>query len=556
MTKREQDDSHHDSLRCAVDDLVRRLPHHALRTVIDEIDHTTSPTDGRARALRGALVEHFNRLRPMKARRLFTSLFEPLLVDDAILYRAHHWVPGLVQRADIGGLWCALEHFAFPKLAAQVQHGLDVLSRDALLDTVLAGPDALMMRTAMAREASAFLGALPENRKLADSFLIYANREAFKAACHRSPHLQAKAPMTLDVLDFLRDLLRESETLIPMIVRMLDEVPDEIATGEDKEAEVDRVAALLVGHARELRSLFPDKPPLDPILWLSPLSALNIKRRHDVVQRFLREYAGPSSFDQHPMHQAVFAHFSGCIGTLADISDAAAGQAQADVDESLAMPRPVRDLFDDALRRLDIGLRTMSSSGLMSNRTIGPKVRPMLIDVTGVLTERLIPLCLSRTLEAFNARNYPEPDQDDIVWTLQRIWEWSATLGKVGYANTNTNLLRAKLREEGQKAFLAAIRPEPEDIPEKRLDHIVRINQLLSAIGENIGPWISLMSQGLQNMIRQELEFPTKTSPEVDDVIDRYIATVRSELGRSRHWQSVELVSLLKLYEERRGCPA
>lgn len=553
MGKRDHDDSDKATLRDAVDELVRRVPHRALRTVINEIDHTTSPTDSRAHTLRVALVDQFNRLRPMKARRLFTSLFEPLLIDDAVLYRAHHAVPGLVQRADIGGLWCALEHFAFSKLAADVQHRLDILSRDALLDEVLTGPDALMMRAAMGREASAYLAALPENRKVADAFLILANREAFKAACHRSPHLQTKAPITLETLAFLRGVLQESNALLPMIVRMLDEVPDEIATGDEKEAEVDRIAALLAGHGRELRSLFPERLPLDPLQWLSPLSALNIKRRHDVVQRFLREYAGPTSFDHHPMHQAVFAHFTGCAGTLIDITNAAVGQAQATGDDSLAMPRPVRDLLDDAIQRLEAALRTLSSTGLMSNRTIGPKVRPVLADVTGALTGRLMPLCLSRTIEALNARNYPEPDQDDIVWTLQRIWAWSATLGKAGYANTNTNELRSRLRDEGQKAFIAAIKPEPEDIPEKRLDHIVRINQLLGAVSENIGPWISLMSQGLQTMIRQELEFPTKASPEVDDVIDRYIATVRNELGRSRHWQSADLVSLLKLYEERRG---
>jgi hypothetical protein len=551
MSKREHDGEDGDPLRSAVDELIRKVPHRALRTVIDEIELAAVPGDRRANTLRIAFVEHFNRLRPMKARRLFTSLFEPLLIDDPVLYRSHRPVPGLVQRVDVGGLWAGLERFAFPKLAAEVQATLDALSRHDVLDDVLAGSEALAMRAAMCREAAGFLAGLPRNNKLADSFLVAANRAALAAARERSPHLTAKTPIDLGTLEFFRSVLEESDALLPALVRMLAEIPAESPEGDAKESALDTQAALLVSHGREMRGLCPQRSPLEPVLWISPLCALNLKRRHDVVQRYLREFAAPTSQDAHPLHLAVFAHFTGCVGTLIDLTHAVSGVAEANGGESLAMPRPVRDLLDQAINRLDVTMRTLSASGLMSNRIIGPRIRPMLTDLTGALVERMMPLCLERAIQAFTARNYPEPDHEDIVWLLDRIWAWSATLGRVGYATPEAQRLRQRLREVGQEAFLSAIRPEPEDIPEKRLTHVVRINQLLAAIGESVGPWISPVSQGLQKMIRQELEFGSERAPEVSDVIARYIAAVRSELGRSRNWQSTELVGLLKLYEER-----
>jgi len=108
------------------------------------------------------------------------------------------------------------------------------------------------------------------------------------------------------------------------------------------------------------------------------------------------------------------------------------------------------------------------------------------------------------------------------------------------------------VREEAREAFLSAIKIEPEDIPERRIDHVVRINQLLRAVGDNIGPWISPVSRGLQEMIRMVLEIPRLRTPEVEFVVEHYFTAVRAELGRSRHWQSRELVDLMTLYEEPR----
>jgi len=548
MTKSDQGDG--ERLRAMVDDIVRKVPRHAARTVIDEIENKAQPGDHRADALRGALVDHFNRLRPMKARRLFTSLFEPLLIDDPILFRARAPVPGLAQRADIGGLWAALERMVFPATAKRVQARLDEMSRVILLDHALETEEAREMREAMRIEAASYLRKLGRDRKARDEFLAVANAEALEEAKHKSPHLTGKAPIDGDALAFLESILWDNAYLNPLIQHMAAELSDKPPIGEDREAAVDREAAALAGYEREIRGRFPDRDVNDPVLFLPALIALNNRRRHDVTRRFLREYAAASSFDGQPLHQAVFGHFTAAASTLADVARAALGQDRVAVEISL--PRATRELLDNAVRRLEGTMTVMSAGGLMGNRVIGPKVRPTLADVAAVFTGLVLPLCEERMIAALNSRNIPEADHDDVVWLMGLVWSWGALLGRAGYAGTETRALKSRVRDEAREAFLAAIKIEPEDIPERRIDHVVRINQLLRAVGDNIGPWISPVSRGLQEMIRMVLEIPRLRTPEVEFVVEHYFAAVRAELGRSRNWQSRELVELMALYEKSR----
>ncbi|HYG91705.1 MAG TPA: hypothetical protein VD978_36270 [Azospirillum sp.] len=541
-------------LRKQVDELVNRVPKHALRAVIDEVECTGTQNSERAQTLRGALVEQFNKLRPLKARRLFTSLFEPLLVDDPILYRTHDPIPGLIQRVDMGGLWHALSRFAFPDLAMRVQERLDTMSRNELLDRVLASPDAMVLRALMRDEAVRYLSQVLRTRRTAEEFLIAANREALRDARQRSPHLIYKAPIDLAQLAFVHAVLEENEAVLPLMERMRQDLCDAAPPGDAAPAELDGQTAIVLGFMRELRGACPNRGFEDPVVWLPPLLALNIKRRYDVVLRYMREYGGPAVSDNHPLHQALFGHFSACCAAMTDMIRTVFGDVAMADGQPLSLSRPVRETLNEARRRFEPSLNALNASGLMGTRLIGPRVRSLLGEVTRLLTSTVLPVVVDRTHAAAAARNAPAPDHDDLVWLLEFITAWGTTLGTVGYASPEIHTAKTRIVDDAGLAFIQATKAEEDDeaLP-ARMQHIVRINQLLGAIGSDVTPWVSAMSQGLQRVVRHYLEDGSEITLEVQFVIDRLIAAIRNELGRSRHWQSADLVGLLRLYEARVG---
>lgn len=538
-----------DELQRQMDALASRVPRHAIRAVIDEIDRSGAPPGSRAAAMRDALIEQFNRLRPLKARRLFTGLFEPLLVDDPVLYRARETIPGLVQRVDIGGVWGALARLAFPKLAMDVQARLDEMSRDAVLDRVLNSPEALVMRTVMAGEAARFFASLPANRKAVEEFLAIANREAMADARRRTASLTFKAPIDLSLLYFLQAVLEDGHRLLPLLTRLRGDLAERPASSNARDAEVDGQAALLVGYGRELRTLCPGRSAEHPVVWCGPLMALNIARRYDVVQRFLREHAGPGMGDRHPVHEALFGHFSACCVTLVELVRSIFADAVVDEAAELSLARSLRPTLEETLTRFDRSLNALVQSGLLASKSVGPRVRPLLAAVAQTLTGTVLPVIEDRVARVAALREEPEGDQADLLWLVDFVWMWSASLAAVGYAGPEVNALKGRILEACHAAYLQAVRFHPEDDPADRMEHVLRINRLLTAVGESVAPWLSAVSQGMQRIVRHYLDEPDPPSEEARFIIGRFAGALRSELTRTRNWQSADLVALLRDYE-------
>ncbi len=175
----------------------------------------------------------------------------------------------------------------------------------------------------------------------------------------------------------------------------------------------------------------------------------------------------------------------------------------------------------------------------------------MLAEVSRVLTAVAMPAAAERAQAAMNARGGPAPDHGDVVWLLEFVVRWGAILNGVGYANPELQALRTRLLDDGHTAFLQATKVfDEEDVP-RRMDHLLRIDRLLAAVGEGIGPWISPLSQGLHRVVEHHLDVVESIAPGPQAVIDAFIEAVRKELGRSRHWRSAELVAILELYESR-----
>lgn len=551
------------AFRRQMDEVVARIPMHAIRSVLDAVEGAPSPNGERARHLRDALVDHFNRLRPMKARRLFTSLFEPFLVDDPILYRSPESVPALIQRVDMGGIWTALTRYAFPGLAAEVQSRLDAMAREAMLDAVLASPDAMVMRELMRKEALDFLYTMVGDRKLTDRFLALANEEAHHDARLRTQYLGRKAPIDSDLLGFVRALLEHNEVLVPLTERMRRDI-DEMRMGDmqgagdprstaPNPAEVDCQSALMVGFVRRVRDLgLPFRDQSQVLAWFAPLYGLNVKRRYDVFLRHVREHGGPAVRESHPLLRALLCHFNAACTTIREVVDGMFGDMDIQDGGVLSAPAPTRALLHEAVERFDRALTALSGTGFLASRSTGPALRAELAAVSRELTGTVMPALAARLQAAMNARHAPVPDHEDIVWLLELVWRWGRYLGNAGYANPELKSLRLYAVETGRLAFIQAMKAEPQEKPAHRMAHMLRIRRLMAAMGETVDGWISPVSQGLHRVVFRYLEDVEKIADDEWAVIDAFVASVRSELSRSRNWQSADFVDILRLHEGRR----
>ncbi len=540
------------AFRRQMDEVVARIPMHAIRSVLDAVDGASSPNGERARHLREALVDHFNRLRPMKARRLFTSLFEPFLVDDHILYRAPEAVPALVQRVDMGGIWAALVQYAFPGLAAEVQNHLDDLSRDAMLDAVMVSPQAMAMRETMRREALDYLVRLTADRKACDRFLALANDEALQDARLRTQYLNRKSAIDSDLLGFVRALLEHNALLVPLTERMRRDIEAMQTNGEEQAAEVDCQSALMVGFVRRVRDLgVPFRDQTQILAWFAPLYGLNVKRRYDVFLRHIREHGGPTVRESHPLLRALLAHFNAASITLREVVDGMFGDVDIRDGGVLSVNTATRELLANAVERFDRSLTALSACGFLASRSSGPAIRAQLADVSRCLTGTVMSALAARLQAAMTSRHNPVADHEDVVWLLELVWRWGRYLGAAGYANPELKSLRMFAVESGRIAFIQAMKAEEHEKPTHRMAHLLRIRRLMKAMGESVDPWISPVSQGLHRVVHVYLaDIPTINEDEWA-VIDAFVASIRAELSRSRHWQSADFVAILRLHETR-----
>lgn len=211
-----------------------------------------------------------------------------------------------------------------------------------------------------------------------------------------------------------------------------------------------------------------------------------------------------------------------------------------------------RELLDMAVERLDRSLNALTGTGFLANRSTGPAIRAQLAEVSRCLTATVMPALASRMQAAMTARHTPVPDQEDIVWLLELVWRWGRYLGNTGYASPDLKSLRLYAVETGRVAFLQAMKAEEHEKPAHRMAHLLRIRRLMRAMGESVDAWISPVSQGLHRVVHAYLDQAATIAEDEWAIIDAFVASIRAELTRSRHWQSADLVAVMRLHEARR----
>ena len=515
------DDLSGEAFRRRMDEVVSHIPPQALRSVLDAVEDAVeegiSPYGKRTRHLRDALVHHFNRLRPMKARRLFTGLFEPFLVDDPILYRAPDTLPAVIQRADMGGIWTALSHSAFPALAVAVQDKLEAMARETMLDAVLASPQAAELREAMRREALDFLVRLAADRPAADRFLALANEEALQDARLRTQHLGRKAPIDGALLGFIRTVLEHPALPAP-----------------------------IAGGARPSQdTALPHRDQTQLLTRLGPLYELNVKRCYDrfpqhwraagdraTADRPVLESSVPESSvldESHPLLRSLLGHFHAAAYTIRDVVEGLFGDVDLRGSDLLSLDRATRDLLAEAVDRLDRSLAVLTANGFLAAPSIGPAVRAQLAETGRSLTAGVLPVLAPRLRAAIQARPAPAPDHADVLWMVEWMGRWEHGLARAGGGVPGLAALRRDAIEKGRAAFHPTALAEDQGKPAHRMAHLLRIRRLMQAVGEAADDWIGPANPGLHRLVHAYLDQVPIIAEEEWAVIDAFVAAIRTE---------------------------
>jgi len=530
--------------------LIARLPGSAVRTLMDELDQRPPPTR-RARAVRRAFLDNLNRRRPHRAQRLFMSLLEPLLIHDPLLFRAGAAVPGAFQRVDVAAVWKVLSTHVFPDLAGEVQARLDEMAEDQRIERVLLSAEALAMRARMRQAAVDYLGSCLRDRARLEPVLDRINGIALRDARVAVPGLREKPGLDAAFLRSFVHLLQRAEAMAGAIGPLTAAFPD--APGHPVEMEA-QLAVIAQAETRIAAVLSDQMGPRALAAQALPiLVMLNAGRRYDLVVRYIVERR-----EDPPPHlglvvDALASHMVGCCATMgALLANAVASAVEA--GGLLTVPDAVKAEADAALSRFAVVFKALQQAGVLADRQIELRVRYGLSGASTVLGGSASTLAVERGRALTFDRPGTPPDAEDVLWLIHFIHRWRGTLGALNLASDDVDETCRAIRREVAAMYAALLKYDAADaeVMDRTLDHMVRLNRIMMAMGRNLSELFSTLSEGLRKLVlwalgRKQLDADAMA------FVQSYIVQVQNQVQQSRHWISPELAEVLASYERHLG---
>lgn len=524
--------------------IIDGLPSSKLETVFERMEFPDIENDERVRLARATLIDYLNRNRRERARRLFTSLFEPFLTSDPVLLRCPAVPPGLFHRLDIGGLWRALTHFGMEDLAARIQSSLDELSRSMLLERALRSDEAAAMRDEMRLKAIALLDQIrapPRNgERSGEEVLGYMNRHRARDAGRIA--LYAGEPYRLDknFLGVVASYLRHWAVLSDAAQSVRDEC---------READANQVEDL-AHHLEELvdelqDGASPDAPP-PKLTALIPLAALHAARRYDVVSTHLR-YLDSSTTTAAVLVEGLLCHFD---GVLLDVEAILMGALR--IHERVAgapvrlSPRERAEIETDLQRTRQL-VEAAATGGLLELRATAPVLLDRWRRFARFMNGFIVPIQVQRFTAAIMARGDRVIDHDMAVWLAWLVAAWDAVGHAIEPEAPAFPQWRASRLEDLQIATEKAFRFDGrEDVPD-RFRHLRRLNEFYDIFDDCAGRDLPVSSRNTVDVVRYCLSNRTLLGRRETDFVDDFLSRAEAELARVRNWKSPELDDLVKL---------
>lgn len=532
--------------------LVEPMPLPAVHELFRRIEDDQYEQEGLT-AVKSAFIDHLNKFRPQRARRLFSELFVPVWTNDAILARARRSIPGLILQIDVGALWRQLSAAALATLAKRAQAEIDRLAATMLVNEALRAPEVTAigeeMRDITVRALDQALASQTNTRFVLDSL----NKLRLSEGRPATGKFDEPFPLDRGFLIFTRDFLAAR----PECVAALAGSPPRLAAARPGEAKDTALAeeaaerealALLDANDRLIEHLGPDarKSPLSVFL---PLVQLNIRRRFTPVALYLREAGGVSPHGD-PLSYALLGHFEACCRTVIGVLEGALRIDERAPGSSVRITRRERTTVEDAMDRLRELIPALFLSGVLESRHTGPQVLSPWNDTTTFIVKRLSLVAGQRTTVAVMARAQGVLDQADIVWLIQLIWSWYELgrryeLGDQGYFAR----WRTRLMEDVKAALDRAAKFEEGESVTERMEHLLRLNEIAGAVDQNVSPFLSVSSPNMVRMIADTLLSAQAMDGSRRALVRGFIDRVREELRRSKRWQDPDLANLVELAE-------
>ncbi|CAK0769497.1 putative DUF1631 domain-containing protein [uncultured Gammaproteobacteria bacterium] len=537
-------ENRNEAMRAEIIKLVSRLPASHVHDLLNMLGMDGSAESEKMVLVKLTFIEHLNNLRPHRAQRLFTDLFNPFLISDPVLYRAWSFVPGAVQRIDISGLWLSLSRVAFPELTVWVQQTLDRMVASTLLDEVLRSPEAAGLQERMRLAAISYLTDLRRNRNTATSFLTQVNRTRLAEAKKKTMYLERMHELDAKHLEQAREILVQYKTGQPHLLAGLSQLPKI----ENNEFGTEKTSDQILNLVDDLRTIVEAADPNSHYHMMIPLTLINANQYYEPVALFIRH---SSTDEKQPVEDGIVEHFGACC---AAVMDTLTGILKLnDRSEGAAIKIITREKSDleGILDRKGRIMHAMMLSGILENRRTEPMFRYYWEGFGKFLSTRVVAVLTQRITVALMARTTPVFDHQDLIWMTQFIYTWHKMAHRFGKAMSYFERWRDYMLEDIRLALDKAMKIEPGDDLDERFAHLLRLQEFMNIFERSIVPLIPVTSQNVATVIKHKLTYEPTLGPELTNFISQFLAMVRVEVGKSKNWRSPELAQLIELAEQR-----
>jgi hypothetical protein len=527
--------------------LMPRLPGAAVRDLMNDLEEKHGRGE-RGQAIRRIIVDELNRRRPNRAQRLFTSLVEPLLVDDEIMIRAPGFVPGLLTRLDVGVMWDYLRKAALADLARDAQSRLDEICRTDPIERALMSPTALELRNRMRLAAVTHLDVTLRNRRGLDDVIEPLSATAFKVAKAKYPTLVEKHKLEAPFLRFFSDLLTNHEIVVSTVDEAVARYGHRAMQSGQLDEQFDGIQSMQSEIGLALVDLLGSRGAM--MKGLPSYTLINRLERYDFGGRVVRAFPESPPAEVALTLDVMLCHFGAACRTVAEHLTAATTVGQGEMVAHLLIPDAIRSILDEALKRFAAILRELADVGVFGERGLEARYRYAMTAASNVIVGPVMHLAIDRTRAVANDRLSTAPDIDGVCWLLNFTFRWSQELISLGFAADDLVEFQRTLRREIHNGFTGAIRFEPEEEKGPRLRHLVRLERLMNAMEGSIAEWFTALSQQLQKVMIWGIDRPLIRNDELQ-VINAYISLVQDQMTKARHFVAPELAEVIDVYERR-----
>jgi hypothetical protein len=491
--------------------------------------------EGKVAPIRRALVDRLNRLRPQRARRLFTSLVEAMLVGETLGSEDQAHVAYAFSRADIGGIWQALARRAFPDLALEISQTLDRLCQNQLIDAAMAEPAAVAVRERLRLATIENLGRVLADRNLGEKFLEAANHLRDREHARIAPiDAGPLPPMGLGLLADFVEALMAAPILTPALARYLPR----LKTTADSEI----FGAALVAGTSEIDGALRAAGLPPGAAEALPLAALNRLSAYAGVAAYLRRRGERGN---GRVGGALVAHFANHLRAFAQTL-AVAAPIERREDLPLSLGNAVRTRLTSLTQHLEAEIGAIRRAGLADAPALMPVLRDAVMDTAAALARTAFERIAHRFSAALNHRHDGAIDDDDVRLVVTLVTRLRAALLPTGLPIGQFTTWRDRAVSDIEFAIHRATRldGEADDDLAGRFAHLERIEDLAQAVGRSIAADLQPTSRHTQAIMAARLEDPTPLSPAGARMCAGFATAIRGEIAKVRYWRNPEMVAL------------